>query len=353
MGEGRRILSIVVAVLMLGSFALYQESFAITDDEIEKMLKINDYTSKPTFGLSHESNNKIVDNGFTFNNKTFAITNNFHTPFPEQPIAIGEINTFEATVFSEHGLKVQEFIFGIPNKGEAHLGELSIEIWYDVFGEIQEIKAVQKSDVIDTETLLATHEKTNCASRDSEVNCDVTHISMVFLEPLQDKVMAIKAIDNMNRYQITYLNEGFDVFGESLNSMPSVMIPSSVKNEGLIQVTQTEKYNSNWITEDGRIFERNDQGSFKQTNITFERFQDTGEPRDRLHSGFGGIIAYEQKRATDVFDASTLISELPDYVSISMPILSERIDTKMKDKMLAEEKECLEYLKESTIQARW
>ncbi len=352
MGERSEVLLIVTAVLLLGSFGLYQDSFAITEDQIKEKLKL-DSSLKPTFGLSHDNDNKIVDNGFAFNNKKFAITDNFHTPFPEQPVTIGEINTFEAKVFSEHGLKVQEFIFGIPEKGEAHLGELSIEVWYDVFGEIQDLNVVQKSNVIDPETVKAVHAKTNCSKTDSGQNCDITHLSMIFLEPLEDKVMAIKAIDYLNRYQITYLNDGFDVSGESLNEMATTMIPSQVRNEGLIQVTQTEKYSSHWIAEDDRIFERNDFGSFKQVNIEFERFQDLGEPKTRLHSGFGGIIADEQKRALDIFDSSNLVSELPETFAYIFPESGERIDKEMKEKMLEEEKECLKFLDDTYIQARW
>ena len=81
MGEKIRVLSIIVAVLLLGSFGLYQESFAITADEINEKLEINDTTVRPTFGLSHDNGKKIVDKGFVFNDKAFSITNNFHTPF--------------------------------------------------------------------------------------------------------------------------------------------------------------------------------------------------------------------------------------------------------------------------------
>ncbi len=67
--------------------------------------------------------------------------------------------------------------------------------------------------------LVATHEKTKCIATDIEANCNATNISMIFLEPLQDKVMAIKAIDYKKRYHITYLNEGLDISGDSLNPM--------------------------------------------------------------------------------------------------------------------------------------
>ena len=67
-------------------------------------------------------------------------------------VIIEEINSFEAKVFSEHGLKVQEFIFRIFNSGEAHLGSLDIEVWYGMFGEIQKVNVIQKSNVFDADT---------------------------------------------------------------------------------------------------------------------------------------------------------------------------------------------------------
>ncbi len=352
MGDRIRVLSIVIAVLMLGSFGLYQESFAITADEINEKIKINESNTRPTFGLSHDNNKKIVDAGFSFNNQTFTITDNFHTPFAEMPVNLGELNTFEAKVYAEQGVKVQEFLFGIPQKGDAHLAELGVEVWFGLFGEIQDIKVIQKSNVIDIDSLTATQQKTNCLSSDVEQDCIVTTVSMTFLEPLRDKVMAIKAIDYKNRYQITYLNEGFDVSGQSLNAMKTMMIPSPERYEGLIPLTQTEKYSLHWTAEDGRIFERNDSGSFSQINQSFERFQDVGEPRTRLHSGFGGVIAYEQERATAIFDASEFFSELPDYIPYSEPKISERMDQEMKEKMLEQEKICLKYLEQIDKQTR-
>ena len=337
MGKGIRTLSITVVFLLLGSFGLYQESFAITADEITVKIEINESNTRPTFGLSHEDNKKIVDAGFSFDKQTFVITDNFHTPFAELPVNIGELNYFSAKVYAEHGLKVQEFLFGIPQKGDAHLAELGIEVQYGIFGEIQDIKVIQKSNVIDTDSIFATHEKIKCLTSDIEKKCDLTKISMTFLEPLQDKVMAIKAIDFKKRYQITYLNEGLDISGESLNPMLVNMISSSVRDEGILKVTQVAKYSPYWSTEDGRMFEMNSFGSFKEINRSFERFQDTGNALTRLHSGFGGIMANQQEMATDVFDASELISELPDYTASFHPKIIERINEEMKEKIVNEQ----------------
>jgi hypothetical protein len=114
------------------------------------------------------------------------------------------------------------------------------------------------------------------------------------------------------------------------------MIPSTVRNEGLLQVTQVAKYSPYWSTEDGRIFEMNSFGSFKQINQSFERFQDTGTAYTRMHSGFGGIIAYEQDRALEIFDSTKLISELPDSFGYHFEI-QDRMNEEMKQAMLLQE----------------
>jgi len=164
--------------------------------------------------------------------------------------------------------------------------------------------------------------------------------------------MAVKAIDYKNRYQITYLNEGFDISGVSLNPMKTMMIPSTVKYEGLIQVIQTEKYSPDWMTEDGKMFEMNSFGSFKQINQSFERFQDIGNPYTRMHSGFGGIIAYEQKRAMEVFDSNDLVSELPESFAYIYPEMGERITEELKLKLIQQEEIAKKTLEESKVQAR-
>jgi hypothetical protein len=94
------------------------------------------------------------------------------------------------------------------------------------------------------------------------------------------------------------------------------------------------KYSPYWSTEDGRMFEMNSFGSFKQINQSFERFQDTGSASTRLHSGFGGIISYEQDRATDLFDSSKLISELPESFAYIFPESGQRVTDEMLQEML-------------------
>jgi len=267
----------------------------------------NAWDTRPTFGVSHETRDEIiVDNGFRFNDQSFAIVDNHHTPFQEQTIDLGAVNSFEAKVYADKNLKIQEFLFGVPQVGLGQLAEMRVEVWFDFDGEITDVKVKQQSEVIDRSSLVITHHKSKCQESDVEEKCDTTFMSAVFLEPLKDKVMAIKAMDFKLRDQTTYLNEGFDISGDSLNPLPIKMIPSNVKGEGLLKVTQSEKYSDYWLSEDGRVFEMNDFGSFNQINQEFHRFQDSGEAKTRLHSDFANKIKLEAEKATSIFDSSKL-----------------------------------------------
>jgi len=314
----------------------------------------NQWDTRPTFGVNHEDRStQIVENGFQFNDQSFTVTDNHHTDFARQTINVGETNSFAATVYASKGLWIQEFLFGVPDVGQGHLAEVGIEVRYDNNGEIEEVKVVQETNVIDPETLRVSHQKSLCLSTDSEPKCDTTRVSMKFMEPLMHDVTIIKAIDQYRRDQSTSLNEGFDISGKSLNPMPTEMIPSPTKGEGLIKVTQHEKYSDYWIAQDGRIFEKNSFGSFTQIDQKFERFQDKGEPRTRLHSGFGGIIDQEKIRASELFDSSSIISELPPSFAYEFPETRERIDEKMRQEMIIQEHIAQKLLENVSNQARF
>jgi hypothetical protein len=177
-------------------------------------------------------------------------------------------------------------------------------------------------------------------------------MSAVFLEPLADSVMAIKAIDFKLRDQTTYLNDGFDISGDSLNPMVTMMIPSPAKGEGLVEVTQNEKYSDYWSTVDGRIFEMNTFGSFKQINQSFERLQDTGNAFTRTHSDFGKIVDYEQNRALKVFDATALESQLPDSFAYEFSF-TDRLSDEVIQEMINQETIAQRILDAMNVQARW
>jgi hypothetical protein len=302
----------------------------------------NRHKTKPSFGLDHNTFLPLVESGFSFNGISQDITDNFWTPFEEQEVKIGKTNTFAAKVFADKQLRVQEFLFGIPTVGDAHKAELGIEVIYDYSGEIEKVKVIQKTDIVD-DSIQVIASKSKCFSDDPVEKCVTTLLSMKFLEPLRDKVMAIKAIDFKGRTQITYLNEGFDISGNSLNPMQTMMIPGTEKYEGLIKVTQTEKYSDIWISEDGRKFKINEYGSSKQTNQSFERHIDTGVLKNRNHSEF---LEYKQ----DQIDRSQIIleelcehctdvpyGEINDIFFYNYPIVLNNLDSpEIQSKMIFE-----------------
>ena len=120
----------------------------------------------------------------------------------------------------------------------------------------------------------------------------------------------------------------------------------------IYKFNQVAKYSPYRATEDDRMFEMNSFGSFKQINESFERFQDTGNAFTRMHSGFGGIIAYEQNRALNVFDATALQSELPDSFSHEIS-MSDRITDEMIQQMIIQEHIAQKKLEEMDKQTRW
>ena len=245
-----------------------------------------EYLTAPTFGLDHSTFKPIVDGGFAFNGESMDITDNHWMPFEEQKVKIGDMNSFSAKVYADRQLQVQEFLFGLPQVGEGHKAELGIEVFYDYNGDIKLVKVVQKTDVIDVNTLAVAHEKSKCQAGDVQERCDTTYLSMRFLEPLRDSIFAIKAIDYQKRVQITYLNDGFDISGDSLNPMKTKLIPGTEKYEGLIEITQTAKYSDIWVANDDREFEMNKYGTVTHTNPSYESDIDDGPIRDRMHSEF-------------------------------------------------------------------
>jgi len=312
----------------------------------------NEDDSRPTFGLDHENKKKIVDSGFKLNNQTYSIEDNFYTPFEEKNLNIGEPSIFAAKVYASKGLMVQEFLFSIPSVGKANMAEVGVEVWFDYQGKIKQTKVIQKDNVVNETSLVTTHEKTKCTSSDYEEKCDFITISLEFLEPLRDKIMALKAIDFKRRYQITYLNEGISISGNSLNPMKSEKIPSGLKGGGLIEVTQISKYSSYWISEEGRMFEKNSFGSFKEIGIDFKRFHDSGDVKTRKHSEFGVLLEYEKKRAEKKFDGSKLYSKLPEAFHYDIKI-KERLSEDFKTQMKLQEQLAQNFLKESNKQTRY
>ncbi len=272
-----------------------------------------EWATKPTFGVSYQTNEQFVTDGFGYSVFAKTITDNFHTGFAMADIPTDTSYPLYAKGYFANQLKIQEFCFGIPETGKGYLAESCIEVHFDSGSgsdrKITDVKVVHNSNAIDNVSVQ--HEMASCNATDTVKVCDKTMITIAFAEPLQHSVMMIKGIDWKGKYTETYLNEGFNIDGKQLTDLPTTMIPSPTKYEGLIKVTQSEKYSNIWISDDNRVFERNSFGSFHQINQTHERPQDTDDVKTRTHSAFSEWKEYQAIKAKNTWDASKYVSTLP------------------------------------------
>jgi len=309
------------------------------------------WKTRPTSGLNYENGNQMVINGFGWNGNFLTISNNHYQPFDKQVLKIGERSTLTAKVYASNGLMSQSFGLGIQDIG-SNDAEVELRANLNIDGSIDSIEVIQRTAVVDPETITVSNEKAYCKDGDAEKLCDEIKFAFTLQESLQYEKAYSQHIDFKRRAGQIWVNHGFEITGEQTTPMLSNMIPSNVRDEGLLKVTQVEKYSPYWVTDDHRMFEMNSFGSFKQINQSFERFQDTGNAFTRTHSGFGGIIAYEQNRALNIFDANSLVSELPTSLTYIFPETGQRITEEMRQAMLVQEEIAKRVLDEMDRQDR-
>lgn len=285
-----------------------------------------EWATKPTFGISYQTNKQFVTDGFGYNVFAKTITDNFHTGFSMVNIPTDTSYPLYAKGYFANQLKTQEFCFGIPETGKGYLAESCIEVHFDSGSgddrKITDVQVIQDSNVIDDVSVQ--HEMASCNTSDTAKVCDKTMITIAFAEPLQHSVMMIKGIDWKGKSTETYLNEGFNVNGKQLTDLPTAMIPGPTKYEGLIQVTQSEKYSNIWVSDDERMFERNSSGSFNQIKQTHERHQDTGDMKNRTHSAFAEWKDQQAIKAKNIWDSSKYVSTLAPSFAYDYPVEDSR-----------------------------
>ena len=258
----------------------------------------NKWKTKSTFGLSHDTFKPLVDCGFDMDDVCYDITDNWHTDFDMKEIKVGSTHTFTLKGFFTNTMKVMSFYLGIPGVGESHNAEFEIASYYDYQGNITKYELVQDTNIVDPNTVMINSTMAKCQSSDKTEKCNEVSYTLTFLEPLLHNVSAMQGIDQKNRSQTTYLNEGFDVTGPSLNPMVSYNVPSSIKYEGLVECTLQSKYSNICTTVDGRQFEKNSYDTFREINQTFER-KTTPEQSvmTRIHSEYYILVNAEKDKA--------------------------------------------------------
>ena len=270
--------------------------------------------AKPTFGRSHETGELVAEGGFTANGQVFDITDNWHTDFKLMTLNVGERNSFSAKTLSPYGLQSIEFMFGIPQVGSAHEAEAAIEVTLDLNLNVINISTVQKDNLIDPDSVLAKADMVRCRADDINKNCYYVTVSATFNEAPLSYVFALKAIDYTKRSHLTYLNEGLEVTGDSLNPPTTMLISANKKGTGPLLVTQIDKRNDMWINDSGIEFKRNSFGTFLRTTpVEVVRDDPMVKVMTRYNSYFETMKINEMYKAIEVFDSDLIQKEIPDF----------------------------------------
>lgn len=256
----------------------------------------NEWDTRPSFGLNHKTLRQVVECGFVFDNTCYDVTDNWHTDFDKIQIKTGETHTATIKVLAEKKLKYLEFQLGVPQVGHGEKAEVTIFTEFDHQGLITNFGVNGDTDSINVLHIGGNKEK--CQESDTILKCDVVMITFDSVEPLKNDVIGLQAIDHKRRVQTTYLNEGINFSGISLNPMLTLNTIGTEKYEGLIIVTQVSKFSDIWVAEDGREFQRNTSGSFSWINQTFERHQDkSSSVMTRQNSNFDYGLQEAQEKA--------------------------------------------------------
>ena len=262
------------------------------------------WRTMPTFGMDHTILGKqMVENGLIVNEKQITITDNFHTKYPMQELETGVLHTLTATAFSERGLKVVEFMFGIPEVGKHYEAEATIEVWLD---HTDPVIVINQKDNLIRDDVVVLKRDAKCNQQDPTM-CESIMISITFNESPLTTVFAIQAIDLVGRNIITTLNHGIDVTGESLNP-PKTDYMAQGKN-GLVLITEQD--NQLWIDPNQILYTKNSAESWiLVTPIKMPVVQDDWKVEDRYISYWKEKLLYEEAKAKyGVFDSSKIQKE--------------------------------------------
>jgi len=269
----------------------------------------NNANARPTFGIDYQTFAQIVDGGLIINDETFTVSDNYWTHIPMQILTVGEVQNFTATSFSPKTLKVMEFLFGVPEVGAWDEAETSIALFFDYDGTIVDVQTNNIDDIlIDFNSMNYSSSKTLCTASDATPVCDRVSIEIIFNESPLYEVIAVQAIDQKERNNILYFNDGIHVQGESLNPAVQMQILSAIPHQGLQTVERIDKAEDIWMTLDENepvsLYYQNSFGTF----LPLE-WKETEKPMDNLssimnrdHSYFDLLVEVEQQRAQNTLD---------------------------------------------------
>ena len=273
----------------------------------------SDWKTKPTFGLSWENNQPFVSGGFTLNDYTLDITNNWHTSFVPVNGVIGKENNAKIKVYAPKGLNTVMLSLGVPEVGKINDAETNIivSILPNYTGTISyviaEITHEQKDSLVDETQTTATLSKSLCNDSDIIEKCYTVDINFVVLAPLKSDPIALAAIDTKNRYTTTYINEGLTFTGNSMLEPATAQLVVKKGNQydaETIDLIQQDRRHNLWEDQYGNLWTQNDHDTWIQ--LTFPENTPTDSyvnVMTRMHSAFDSRIDVHTQNMESIRDS--------------------------------------------------
>lgn len=326
--------------------------------------ELTEHLKRPTIGMQHtpegQSDIQLVDYGFTFdescNGKQYQITNNWYTPFEKVIVETGKQYCSKIKVYTDADstLHMVELAL-VPSVGERHNAETAISIYFDHLMNNIFINIRQNENIIDEDKLTVSYKPTECTKNQQnkvmygymnnyEKLCyEVTINNILFREkPFFEKV-AITVIDSEGRPNTTYLNEGFDIIGKSLNPQKTDLMASSKKGVGLEKMVLIDKFTNTWINVNGDLYTRNNHGTWilllaKEVQKQCDDLEMKVLERNNCN--------FDQMKAVEIYKAVTYLKEkhphlfdtpfdkIDNVYTIEYPTLDKRTQTLIDNDMM-------------------
>ncbi len=229
------------------------------------------WKTKPTFGKSYTTGQKIVDCGYSMDNVCRDVTD-YHVDYKRNTIETDSLHDFALTAYAQNGLRSFNIGFGLPgigsplNAAEAQINvnlirDYSINSTY----MIDSVEYSNENRVIGED---ATFEisRVQCLPTDKNELCVRLSIDgVLFRETLYDEPFAINALDSKRRGTTHYMNEGLLVYGDSLNAPPTHELSERHSNQGdavKLHLTRTDKLADVWTDQLGHQWTKNAFGTW-------------------------------------------------------------------------------------------
>jgi len=177
---------------------------------------------------------------------------------------------------------------------------------------------------------------TDCISNSGAGGCHLFTFSHSFNNNPLSPIIGITVVDALGNAAYTFINEGIDVYGDSLNPPATAAVVLQGKPPQIVEIIQIDRVNNLWEDPNENIWTQNSMGNWMQlTQTEYVRIIDDAVGSagyERIHPNFAMYKMGQEMIAQQIWDGSAIQSELAD----SKPMILVPFDDSLNDRMLAE-----------------